>query len=182
MWTELSLPGDCFNIKTLSYQHMNFHCRDKTISRSSYLYNGISYTGKTIYLCWLRAQKSNRKMTFVCLGRGCTCRSRCQDAVKAFTEYSSQRCKFFNDRIFIMPQSGRTVNFLRIKHISCPHVRYAWFWTVIVSRSYIQVHFDLESNIAIESTAQRFRCFSKFYSYSLWGIIKSCIESGSGNI
>ena len=35
------------NIKMSSYQYRNSHCGDKTILRSSYLHNGISYTGKT---------------------------------------------------------------------------------------------------------------------------------------
>ena len=41
-------PGPQFNIKMLSYQYRKSHCGDKTIIRSSYLHNGISYTGKKI--------------------------------------------------------------------------------------------------------------------------------------
>ena len=44
-----------FNIKLLSYQYRESHCRDKTILRSSYLHNGISYTGKMALLYWIRA-------------------------------------------------------------------------------------------------------------------------------
>ena len=36
-------PGPWFNIKTSAYQHMKSHCGDKTVVRSSYLHNGISY-------------------------------------------------------------------------------------------------------------------------------------------
>ena len=39
-----------------SYQHRKSHCGDKTILRPSYLNNGISYTGKTTSLYWIRAQ------------------------------------------------------------------------------------------------------------------------------
>ena len=39
----------------LSYQYRKSHCGDKTILRPSYLHNGISYTGKMTYLCWIRA-------------------------------------------------------------------------------------------------------------------------------
>ena len=46
-------PGPWFNIKMSSYQYMKSHCRDKTISRPSYLHNGISYTGKTTSLYWI---------------------------------------------------------------------------------------------------------------------------------
>ena len=39
-----------------SYQNRKSHCWDKTILRPSYLHNGISYTGKTTSLYWIRAQ------------------------------------------------------------------------------------------------------------------------------
>ena len=48
-------PGPCFNIKMSSYQYRKSHCGDKTVVRSSYLHNGISYTGK-MSLYWIRAQ------------------------------------------------------------------------------------------------------------------------------
>ena len=35
-----------FSIKMSSYQYRKSHCGDKTVVRSSYLHNGISYTGK----------------------------------------------------------------------------------------------------------------------------------------
>ena len=38
-----------------SYQYRKSHCGDKTILRLSYLYNGISYTGKTTSLYWIGA-------------------------------------------------------------------------------------------------------------------------------
>ena len=49
-------PGPRFNIKMTSYQYRKSHCGDKTILRPSYLHNGISYTGKTTSLYWIRAQ------------------------------------------------------------------------------------------------------------------------------
>ena len=39
-------PGPWFNVKMPSYQYKKSHCGDKTVVRSSYLHNGISYTGK----------------------------------------------------------------------------------------------------------------------------------------
>ena len=39
-----------------SYQYRKSHCGDKTVVRSSYLHNGISYTGKMSSLYWIRAQ------------------------------------------------------------------------------------------------------------------------------
>ena len=46
--------GPWFNIKMSSYQYRKSHCGDKTIVRSSYLHNEISYTSKTS-LYWIRA-------------------------------------------------------------------------------------------------------------------------------
>ena len=45
-------PGPRFNIKMSSYQYGKSHCGDKTVVRSSYLHNGISYTGKMTSLYW----------------------------------------------------------------------------------------------------------------------------------
>ena len=39
-----------------SYQYRKSCCGDKTILRPSYLHNGISYTGKTESLYWIRDQ------------------------------------------------------------------------------------------------------------------------------
>ena len=47
-------PWGWFNIKMPSHQYRNSHCGDKTILRPSYLRNGISYTGKTTSLYWIR--------------------------------------------------------------------------------------------------------------------------------
>ena len=44
--------GPWFNIKMSSYQYMKSHCGDKTVIRSSYLHNGISYTGKMASSYW----------------------------------------------------------------------------------------------------------------------------------
>ena len=48
--------GGWFNIKKPSYQYRKSHCGDKTVVRSSYLHNRISYTGKMTSLYWIRAQ------------------------------------------------------------------------------------------------------------------------------
>ena len=47
-------PGPWFNIKMLSNQYRKSHCGDKMILGPSYLHNGISYTGKTTSLYWIR--------------------------------------------------------------------------------------------------------------------------------
>ena len=51
-------PGPWFNIKTSSYQYRKSHCGDKTVVRSSYLHNGISYSGKMTSLYWFGPQNS----------------------------------------------------------------------------------------------------------------------------
>ena len=52
---ESHTPGPRFNIKMSSYQYRKSHCGDKTVVRSSYLHNGVSYTGKMKSLYWIRA-------------------------------------------------------------------------------------------------------------------------------
>ena len=47
-------PDTCFNVKMLSYQYRKSHCGDNTVASSSYLHNGISYTGKMTSLYWFR--------------------------------------------------------------------------------------------------------------------------------
>ena len=47
-------PGPWFNIKMSSYQYRKSHCGGKTILPPTYLHNGISYTGKTTSLYWIR--------------------------------------------------------------------------------------------------------------------------------
>ena len=44
--------GPRFNIKMSSYQYSKSHCEDQTVVRSSYLHNGVSYTGKWTSLYW----------------------------------------------------------------------------------------------------------------------------------
>ena len=50
------VPEARFNIKMLSYQYRKSHCGDKTVVRSSYLHNGIFYTGKITFLYLIGAQ------------------------------------------------------------------------------------------------------------------------------
>ena len=55
LWGTSYTPGGWFNIKMPSYQYRKPHYGDKTIFRSSYLHNGISYTGKMSSLYWTMA-------------------------------------------------------------------------------------------------------------------------------
>ena len=62
LWDVITHPcltqkssGPRFNINMTSCQFRKSHCGDKTILRPSYLHNGISHTGKTTSLYWIRA-------------------------------------------------------------------------------------------------------------------------------
>ena len=55
-WLCRLKTGPWFNIKMSSCQFRKSHCEDKTILRSYYLHNGISYTGKMISLYWISPQ------------------------------------------------------------------------------------------------------------------------------
>ena len=66
------ISGPRFNIKISSYQYRKSHCGDKTLVRSSYLHNSISYTGKISSLYWfsplgsfwdIRCKKREGKLT-----------------------------------------------------------------------------------------------------------------------
>ena len=68
MGTTWGPPGPWFNIKMSSYQYRKSHCGDKAVVRSSYLHNGISYTGKTIPLYWIGAMGPvGSRWKFCCL-------------------------------------------------------------------------------------------------------------------
>ena len=66
--------GGRFNKKISSYQYRKSHCGDKTILRPSYLHNGISYTGKTTSLYWIRVLVIRLSLVAsVALGRWYVC-------------------------------------------------------------------------------------------------------------
>ena len=48
-------PGPSFNIKMPFYQYRKSQCLDKTVVRSSYLQNGTSYSGKTVYIFFIES-------------------------------------------------------------------------------------------------------------------------------
>ena len=54
--SRIQSSGPGFNIKMSSCQYWRSHCGDKTVVRSSYLHNGISYTGKMTSLHWIMDQ------------------------------------------------------------------------------------------------------------------------------
>ena len=58
--------GAWFNIKMSSYQYRKSHCGDKAVVRSSYLHNGISYTGKMTF--FILNQDQDRHINGVFLG------------------------------------------------------------------------------------------------------------------
>ena len=59
---DREIPGPRFNIKISFYQYRKSHCGDKTVVRSSYLHNGISYTSKMASLYWFSLQLINLQL------------------------------------------------------------------------------------------------------------------------
>ena len=57
--------GTRFNIKMTPYQYRKSHCGDTTISRPSYLHNGISNTGKRTCLYWIGALLPNGNISVI---------------------------------------------------------------------------------------------------------------------
>ena len=49
-------PNVLARVQVSSYQYRKSHCEDKTVVRSSYHHNVISYTGKMSSLYWIGAQ------------------------------------------------------------------------------------------------------------------------------
>ena len=103
------LSGPWFNIKMPSYQFRKSHYGDKTVVRSSYLQNRISYTGKTASLYWIRVlgpvsltfivRNSNSKETSSCCNSAagdqiatniCTCHD--STAVVPSPKFCSNHC------------------------------------------------------------------------------------------
>ena len=68
-------PQHWFNIKMSSYQYRKSHCGDKTVVRSSYLHNGISYTGKMASLYWFSLQNELNSLSSKTLCRESNARS-----------------------------------------------------------------------------------------------------------
>ena len=53
--------GPWLNIKMSSYQYTKSHYGDKTVVRSSYLHNEVSYTGKMASLYWTNPQMAREQ-------------------------------------------------------------------------------------------------------------------------
>ena len=62
--------GSWFNMKMSSYQYRKSHCGDKTVVRSSYLHNGISYTGNMPSLYWINPLVYMAPVNLVIIGSG----------------------------------------------------------------------------------------------------------------
>ena len=68
---QIPSPGPWF--KMSSCQDRKSHCGDKTVVRSSYLHNGISFTGKMIYLYWIRPQSRALLSNTFSMYKDCHC-------------------------------------------------------------------------------------------------------------
>ena len=100
-------PGPWFNIKMTSYRYRKSHCGDKTVVRSSYLHNGISYTGKMTSLYWIRAL-----ITHICVSE--------MGQAMAFVPIWHQAVTWTSDNCLLIGPTGRKceskyTNFLSTK-------------------------------------------------------------------
>ena len=72
-----------------SYQYRKSHCGDKTVVRSSYLHNGIFYTGKITSLYWNKTlvydSFSKKEVT------GCFATQQTSSGIRSGTTYNSLR-------------------------------------------------------------------------------------------
>ena len=59
-------PGPLFNIKILSYWYRISHWGDDKVVKSSYLHNGICYSGKMSYLYWINTLLENSRTGTSC--------------------------------------------------------------------------------------------------------------------
>ena len=59
------IAGPWFNINMSSYQYRKSRCGDKTVVRSAYLHNGISYTSKMVSFYWIGPLEVHYKYTSV---------------------------------------------------------------------------------------------------------------------
>ena len=119
-------PGALFNIKMPPYQYRKSHCGDKTILRPSYLHNGISNTGKTTSLYWIRAQmcfrgdyvERNYKQTSI------------QNNSAPTWLNGYRRCirKFFADMRRLKQIKSIPLIFKRTRHKVCPLQRLETLW------------------------------------------------------
>ena len=76
-----------------SYQYRKSLCWDKTVVRSSYLHNGISYTGKVSSLYWIRAQVA-------------TCQSRTHLVILMLLDYQEAQCWLYSQKRTCLASSG----------------------------------------------------------------------------
>ena len=110
-------PGPRFNIKMPSYQYRKSHCGDKTVVRSSYLHNGISYTGKITSLYWISTQVVYHEKEMPLKSRpylSSKVRQILQDVVD-----HGKLCRQFNENLYWI--TGKTYTRMR----TCPA-----FWSV----------------------------------------------------
>ena len=110
-------PGGWFNIKIPSYQYRKSHCGDKTILRPSYLHNGISYTGKTTSLYYIRAQTLNFDVELE----------------------NSLNIIYWTETLVVVQRLA--YNHWKVEHNQCDIHQHLWFWDsqLMTSLSYLCV-------------------------------------------
>ena len=82
MILDMRRPGPWFNIKMSSYHYRKSHTGGKTVVRSSYLHNGISFTGKMTYFYWISPQTTSSP--YLQMPR---CQNRCQGITNNYADF-----------------------------------------------------------------------------------------------
>ena len=106
--------GPWFNIKMSSCQYRKSHCGDKTVIRSSYLHNGIFYTGK-MSLYWIGPLVSDvattQKFAWLVIGKLCIA------LIRGFVEY--KYCSVHKVREFHLPHAAHRKRWTFLQVFSC---------------------------------------------------------------
>ena len=111
--------GSWFNIKMSAHQYRKSHCGDKTVVRSSYLHNGISYIGKMTSLYWIRSLVVFRGSSTIILSLWSSYRKYClyiEVGPSGLPQYKDVSCKYQNSHYRIRLHGGCLIFIMEIPY------------------------------------------------------------------
>ena len=116
-----------FNIKMPSYQYRKSHCGDKTVVRSFYIHNGISFTGKMSSLYWIGALITSKVVYDVAHVMFCIV-------------YSSES-------FFIIPLQGYFTNYSEL--------HWKWIFSLLCTNTHFTSHIALHTWLPAKHSASK---------------------------
>ena len=128
-------PGPWFNVKMLSYQYRKSHRGDKTVVRSSYLHNGISYAGKMLFLYWITPWWP---CTPICGASNYKVRYLCSYGTGAWMSKFVQR---FRRMLLIQHWREFKINYLSFEYIWI-HMPWRWKPSIASTKTFIVLGLD----------------------------------------